>query len=158
MYAIVYYPTLHTALVFDRIGLAEPFFGSQISWNYHYSFQYAWMVFREHKLTFKWILSWFTQEIAFCQLFGSGRLAKINFWFGNFTKSVILYLIQKVYFCEPKKDVYYPNEEENQNRQPVWRNTWNICIASPSQSFPRRTLPCWDYLQICSKNTKFANQ
>ena len=97
------------------------------------------MVFRECKLTFKRFFSWFTLEIASCQLFGSGRLAKINFWFGNFTKSVILYLIQKVYFCEPKKDVYYPNEEENQNRLPVWRNTWNICIASHSQSFLRHT-------------------
>ena len=43
-----------------------------------------------------------------------------------------------MYFCEPKKDVYYPNEEENQNRQPVWRNNSNI---SHTQSLPRRTLP-----------------
>ena len=72
-------------------------------------------------------------------LFGSGRLAKINFWFGNFAKSIILYLIQKMYFCEPKKDVYYPNEEGKSKQATSMENTWNICIASHSQSFPRRT-------------------
>ena len=61
------------------------------------------MVFRERKLTFKRILSWFTLEIASCQLFGSGRLAKINFWFGNFTKSVILYLIKYCIFANQKR-------------------------------------------------------
>ena len=89
------------------------------------------MVFRERKLTFKRILSWFTQEIAFCQLFGSGRLAKINFWFGNFTKSVILYLIQKMYFCEPKKGVYYPNEEEKSKQATSMEkySKYMYCIA-----------------------------
>ena len=97
------------------------------------------MVFRERKLTFKRILSWFTLEIASCQLFGSGRLAKINFWFGNFTKSVILYLIKYCIFANQKRMCIIRMKRKNQNKQPVWRNTWNICIASHSQSFPRRT-------------------
>ena len=128
---------------FDRIGLAEPFFGSQISWNYHYVFQNVWMVFREHKLTFRRILWWFTLELASCLCY---RLAKINFWFGNFTKSVILYLIQKVYFCEPKKHVCYPNEEEKSKQTTSMEKylKYMYCIAFTiiSQTY----FPCRDYL------------
>ena len=72
-------------------------------------------------------------------LFGSGRLAKTNFWFGNFTKSIIWYLIKYCIFANQKRMCVIRMKRKNQNKQPVWRNTWNICIASHSQSFPRRT-------------------
>ena len=127
-------------LFFDRIGLAEPFFGSQISWNYHYIFQNVWMVFREHKLTFRRILLWFTLELASCLCYLDPVDLRKSISGSEISRNQSFCIwYKKCIFANQKSMCVIRMKRKNQNKQPVWRNTWNICIASHSQSFPRRT-------------------
>ena len=144
---MVYYPTFHTTLVFwsDRLGRAIFWFANFMKLSLCISKCLDGL--REHKLTFRRILSWFTLELASCLCYLDPVDLRKSISGSEISRNQSFCIwYKKCIFANQKSMCVIRMKRKNQNKQPVWRNTWKICIASHSESFPRRILPCRDYL------------
>ena len=85
-------------------------------------------------------MSWFTLELTSCLCYLDPVDLRKSISGSEISRNQSFCIwYKKCIFSNQNMMCFIRMKRKNQNKQPVWRNTWNICIASHSQSFPRRT-------------------